>query len=163
MTFKTTLSLGIITTICSICSILSVYIFHYKLKSNKTILKISSIAMVISDILLLFDISKITIIIYNLCNSIFLVLLMNTAETKNYDIINEDKKVIDDYIVEHQVTWQIVLNVSRIIGYLVLFIASLFNNMIIFKLLLVLVTIVIIFYSKLMVNLGNYSDYDTQK
>lgn len=153
MTFKTTLSLGIITTICSICSILSVYIFQYKLKSNKTILKISSIAMVISVILLLFDISKITIIIYNLCNSIFLVLLMNTAETKNYDIINEDKKVIDDYIVEHQVTWQIVLNVSRIIGYLVLFIASLFNNMIIFKLLLVLVTIVIIFYSKLMVNL----------
>lgn len=153
MTFKTTLSLGIITTICSICSILSVYIFQYKLKSNKTILKISSIAMVISVILLLFDISKITIIIYNLCNSIFLVLLMNTSETKNYDIINEDKKVIDDYIVEHQVTWQIVLNVSRIIGYLVLFIASLFNNMIIFKLLLVLVTIVIIFYSKLMVNL----------
>ena len=153
MTFKTTLSLGIITTICSICSILSVYIFQYKLKSNKTILKISSIAMVISVILLLFDISKITIIIYNLCNSIFLVLLTNTSETKNYDIINEDKKVIDDYIVEHQVTWQIVLNVSRIIGYLVLFIASLFNNMIIFKLLLVLVTIVIIFYSKLMVNL----------
>ena len=153
MTFKTTLSLGIITTICSICSILSIYIFQYKLKSNKTILKISSISMVISVILLLFDISKITIIIYNLCNSIFLVLLMNTSETKNYDIINEDKKVIDDYIVEHQVTWQIVLNVSRIIGYLVLFIASLFNNMIIFKLLLVLVTIVIIFYSKLMVNL----------
>ena len=155
MTFKTTLSLGIITTICSICSILSVYIFQYKLKSNKTILKISSIAMVISVILLLLDISKITIIIYNLCNSIFLVLLMNTAETKNYDIINEDKKVIDDYIVEHQVTWQIVLNISRIIGYLVLFIASLFNNMIIFKGLLILVTIVIIFYSKLMINLDN--------
>mgnify|MGYP002554082683 CR=1 FL=1 len=155
MTFKTTLSLGIITTICSICSILSVYIFQYKLKSNKTILKISSIAMVISVILLLLDTSKVTIIIYNLCNSIFLVLLMNTAETKNYDIINEDKKVIDDYIVEHQVTWQIVLNISRIIGYLVLFIASLFNNMIIFKGLLILVTIVIIFYSKLMINLDN--------
>lgn len=155
MTFKTTLSLGIITTICSICSILSVYIFQYKLKSNKTILKISSIAMVISVILLLLDTSKVTIIIYNLCNSIFLVLLMNTAETKNYDIINEDKKVIDDYIVEHQVIWQIVLNISRIIGYLVLFIASLFNNMIIFKVLLILVTIVIIFYSKLMINLDN--------
>lgn len=155
MTFKTTLSLGIITTICSICSILSVYIFQYKLKSNKIILKISSIAMVISVILLLLDTSKVTIIIYNLCNSIFLVLLMNTAETKNYDIINEDKKVIDDYIVEHQVTWQIVLNISRIIGYLVLFIASLFNNMIIFKGLLILVTIVIIFYSKLMINLDN--------
>ena len=157
MTFKTTLSLGIITTICSICSILSVYIFQYKLKSNKTILKISSIAMVISVILLLIDINKITIIIYNLCHSIFLVLLRNTSETKSYDIINEDKKVIDDYIVEHQVTWQIVLNISRIIGYIVLFIASLFNNMFIFKVLLVLVTFVIIFYSKLMINLDKNS------
>ena len=153
MTFKTTLSLGIITTIFSICSIISVYIFQYKLKSNPKILKVSSIAMVLSVFILLLDINKITIIIYNLCNSVFLVLLMNTAETKSYDMINEDKKVMEDYIVEHQITWQIVLNVARILGYLVLFIASLFNNMIIFKVLLILVTIVIIFYSKLMINL----------
>ncbi len=153
MTFKTTLSLGIITTICSVFSIISVYIFQYKLQSNKAILKISCIAMVISVALLLFDINKITIVIYNLCNSIFLVLLMNTAETKNYEIINEDKKVVKDYIVEHQVTWQIVLNISRILGYLVLFVASLFNNMIVFKSLLVLVTLIIILYSKLMIKL----------
>ena len=57
------------------------------------------------------------------------------------------------YIVEHQVIWQIVLNVSRIFGYLVLFVASLFNNMIFFKVLLILVTIVIVFYSKFMINL----------
>lgn len=153
MTFKTTLSLGIITTICSICSIFSVYIFQFKLKSNKAILKTSSIAMVISVILLLFDINKITIIIYNLCNSIFLVLLMNTAETKNYEIINNDKTVKDNYIVEHQVTWQIILNISRIIGYSILFIASSFNNMIFFKFLLIIVTIIIVLYSKLMINL----------
>lgn len=153
MTFKTTLSLGIITTICSICSIFSVYIFQFKLKSNKAILKTSSIVMVISVILLLFDINKITIIIYNLCNSIFLVLLMNTAETKNYEIINNDKTVKDNYIVEHQVTWQIILNISRIIGYSILFIASSFNNMIFFKFLLIIVTIIIVLYSKLMINL----------
>lgn len=153
MTFKTTLSLGIITTICSFISILSVYVFQYKLKSNKIILGISNIAMVISVILLLVSINKITIIIYNLCNSIFLVLLMNTAETKCYDVINRDNKVVKDYIVEHQVTWQIILNISRIIGYIVLFIASLFNNMMVFKVLLVLVTIVIVFYSKLMIKL----------
>jgi len=154
MTFKTTLSLGILTTIFSICSMISVYIFQYKLKSNKRILKLSSIAMVISVFLLLIDINKTTIIIYNLCNSIFLVLLINTADTKCYDIINEDKKVSEDYIVEHQVTWQIILNISRIAGYLVLFVASLFNNMIVFKLLLLIVTTVIVAYSKLMVSLN---------
>lgn len=155
MTFKTTLSLGIITTICSICSIISVYIFQYKFKSNKLILKISSVAMVISVLLLLLNICKVTIIIYNLCNSIFLVILMNTAETKSYEIINDDKKVISDYIVEHQVVWQIILNISRIIGYMILFLASVFNNMIIFKMLLIFVTVVITFYSSLMIKLDS--------
>lgn len=153
MTFKTTLSLGILTTVFSICSMISVYIFQYKLKSNKRILKLSSIAMVISVLFLLLDINKTSIILYNICNSVFLVLLLNTSETKSYDIINEDDKVINDYIVEHQITWQIALNISRILGYIVLFIASLFNNMIVFKILLFLVTIVIIIYSKLMVSL----------
>ena len=92
-------------------------------------------------------------VIYNLCNSVFLVLLLNTAETKSYNIINEDKKVLQDYIVEHQITWQIALNVSRILGYLVLFVASLFNNMLVFKTLLFLVTIVIVIYSRLMISL----------
>jgi hypothetical protein len=152
MTFKTTISLGILTTIFSISSMISVYIFQYKLKSNKNILKICSIAMIISVILLLLDINKILIIIYNLCNSVFLVLLMNTAETKSYSIINEDKKVIEDYIVEHQITYQIALNISRISGYIVLFIASLFNNMIVFKTLLFLITIIIIImYARLMI------------
>lgn len=155
MTFKTTISLGILTTVFSICSMVAIYIFQYKLKINKKFLKFSSIAMLISVLLLLFDISKLTIIIYNLCNSIFLVLLLNTAETKSYDIINKDEKVVKDYIVEHQMVWQISLNISRIIGYLVLFVASLFNNMLIFKLLLLAVTILIIFYTKLMISLNN--------
>lgn len=154
MTFKTTISLGVLTTIFSICSMVSVYIFQYKLKSNKSVLKISAIAMTISVILLLLDINKISIIIYNLCNSVFLVLLMNTAETKSYDIISEDNKVVEDYIVEHQIVWQIVLNISRILGYFVLFVASLFNNMFVFKMLLLIVTTIIIVYARLMISLS---------
>lgn len=153
MTFKTTISLGILTTIFSICSMISVYIFQYKLKSNKKILKVCCIAMIISVSLLLLDINKVSIIIYNLCNSLFLVLLMNTAETKSYSIINEDKKVVEDYIVEHQITYQIALNISRISAYIILFIASLFNNMIVFKTLLFLITIVIVIYARLMISL----------
>ena len=59
MTFKTTISLGILTTIFSVCSIVSVYIFQYKLKSNRKILKFSGIVMMISVLLLIFDINKI--------------------------------------------------------------------------------------------------------
>jgi len=154
MTFKTTISLGVLTTIFSICSMFSVYIFQYKFKSNKRILKTCAVTMIISVIILLLDINKISIIIYNLCNSVFLVLLMNTAETKSYAIVNEDKKVIEDYIVEHQIAYQIALNISRISAYIILFIASLFNNMVVFKALLFLVTIVIVIYAKLMISLN---------
>lgn len=153
MTFKTTISLGVLTTVFSICSMISVYIFQYKFKSNKNVLKTSCLFMIVSVILLLFNINKISIIIYNLCNSVFLVLLMNTAETKSYSIVNEDKKVIEDYIVEHQIVYQIALNIARISGYIVLFIVSLFNNMFVFKMILFLITVVIVIYARLMITL----------
>ena len=153
MTFKTTISLGVITTITAICSILSVYIFQYKLKSNWKILKICNIMMVSSVLLLLINISKPTIIIYNICTAIFLVILSNTGDTKRYEIVSENEIVVKDYIVEHQVVCEAILNITRIIAYILLFIISLFNNIILFKILLLLVTIVILIYSKLLIKL----------
>lgn len=153
MTFKTTISLGVITTITAICSILSVYIFQYKLKSNWKILKICNIMIVSSVLLLLINISKPTIIIYNVCTAIFLVILSNTGDTKRYEIVSENEIVVKDYIVEHQVVCEVILNITRIIAYILLFIISLFNNIILFKILLLLVTIVILIYSKLLIKL----------
>lgn len=153
MTFKTTISLGVITTITAICSILSVYIFQYKLKSNWKILKICNIMMISSVLLLLINISKPTIIIYNICTAIFLVILSNTGDTKRYEIVSENEIVVKDYIVEHQVVCEVILNMTRIIAYILLFIISLFNNIILFKILLLLVTIVILIYSKLLIKL----------
>lgn len=153
MTFKTTISLGVITTITAICSILSVYIFQYKLKSNWKILKICNIMMVSSVLLLLINISKPTIIIYNICTAIFLVILSNTGDTKRYEIVSENEIVVKDYIVEHQVVCEAILNITRIIAYILLFVISLFNNIVLFKILLLLVTIVILIYSKLLIKL----------
>lgn len=153
MTFKTTISLGVITTITAICSILSVYIFQYKLKSNWKILKICNIMMVSSVLLLLINISKPTIIIYNVCTAIFLVILSNTGDTKRYEIVSENEIVVKDYIVEHQVVCEVILNITRIIAYILLFVISLFNNIVLFKILLLIVTIVILIYSKLLIKL----------
>ena len=153
MTFKTSISLGVITTITAICSILSVYIFQYKLKSNWKILKICNIMMISSVLLLLINISKPTIIIYNICTAIFLVILSNTGDTKRYEIVSENEIVVKDYIVEHQVVCEAILNITRIIAYILLFVISLFNNIVLFKILLLLVTIVILIYSKLLIKL----------
>lgn len=155
MTFKTTISLGFLTTIFAICSIISVHIYQNKIKNKINVLKISSVSMVISVLFLLLNINKITVIIYNFCVSIFLVLLNNTAQAKRYTIISSTKEIENDYLVEHQVFSEISLNISRIFGYGILFIASLFNNMVIFKILLAIVTIVILLYSKLMISIDN--------
>lgn len=153
MTFKTTISLGIITTFTAICSILSVYIFQYKLKSNWIVLKICNVMMILSVLLLFINISKPTIVIYNVCTALFLVILSNTGDTQRYEIVEEDEKIKKDYIVEHQVVCEVVLNITRVIGYTALFIISLFNNIMIFKFLLLIVTIVILIYSRLLIKL----------
>ena len=155
MTYKTTISLGIITTIFSICSILSVYFLQYKIKNNNFVLKLCCVFMSVSLLFLLININKISIVIYNLCNAVFLVILRNNAETKSYEIIKKDDKVKKDYIVEHQVVWQICLNIARIIGYIALFVVSLFDSILILKVLLIIITLVIISYSTLMIKLNN--------
>lgn len=153
MTFKTTISLGVLTTLFSICSIISVFIYQNKIKKKEKILWISSVAMIISVSFLLFNINKTTVIIYNLCAGIFLVLLRNNAQAKRYNIISNYKELSTDFLVEHQVVSEVLMNLTRILGYGLLFIASLFNNLLLFKILLVLVTMVIFIYSKLMINL----------
>ena len=154
LTFKTNISLGILTTIFSFCSIVSVYIFQRKLKNNTTVLTISTIMSVLGVILLLFNISKVTVIIYNLINNIFLIVLVNNAEEKRYSIINDYKIITKDYLAEHQVISEVSLNIARIIGYTVLFAISFFNNMLYFKILLICVSIAIIYYSRLMIKLN---------
>ncbi len=154
LTFKTNISLGILTTIFSCCSIVSVYIFQKKLKNNNTVLTISTVLSVLGVLLLLCNISKVTVIIYNLINNIFLILLVNNAEEKRYSIINADKIIIQDYLAEHQVISEISLNIARIIGYTILFTISFLNNMLYFKILLTCVSIAIIYYARLMIKLN---------
>ena len=151
--FKTTFNLGMLTTIFSACSIISVYIFQRKIKRNINTTKICTIMMIISFITLLIDINKYTVIIYNLFNSLFLILLINSAETKRYEIITKDKKASNNYIVEHQILSEICLNIARILGYIVLLIASVLNKPIIFKIMLIIITIIIVIYSYLLIQI----------
>ena len=155
-TFKTSFNLGVLTTIFSICSILSVYFFQRRIRKTINTARVCSVMMIISLITLLIDINKYTIIIYNLFNSLFLILLINNAETKRYGIISKDKKASKDYIVEHQILSEICLNIARIIGYLFLLVASILNKPIVFKGLLVLITIVIVLYAYLIIKIEKH-------
>lgn len=154
MTFKTTISLGFLTTLFAVFSIFSVFIYQNKIKDKNKMLKISTIGMVLSILILILDISKISIVIYNFSAGIFLVILKNAAQAKRYTITSNIKDIQEEYLVEHQFFSELYLNVSRILGYTVLFIASLFDNMVIFKVLLALVGIIVLVFYKLMMNIS---------
>lgn len=154
MTFKTNISLGILTTMFSIGSVFSVYIFQRKLKNNNIVLTISATMILLSVLLLVCNITKLTVIIYNLVNSVFLILLINNAEEKRYSVINHDKVIINNYLAEHQTLSEIYLNISRIIGYAILFGVSLLNDIIYFKILLIVVSLVVLYYARLMIKLN---------
>lgn len=154
MTFKTNISLGFLTTIFAICSILSLYIFQRKVKNNNVILKISGIAMIVSVFLLIFSIQKTTVILYNFIYSICLVLLLNNAEATRYSLASKHKEITKTFMVEHQVVAEFALNTARIIGYFVLFITSFSNNILFFKILLIFVSICIYLYARLLVKVN---------
>ena len=154
MTFKTNISLGFLTTIFAICSILSLYIFQRKVKNNNIILKISGIAMIVSVFLLIFSIQKTTVILYNFIYSICLVLLLNNAEATRYSLASKHKEITKTFMVEHQVVAEFALNTARIIGYFVLFITSFSNNILFFKILLVFVSICIYLYARLLLKVN---------
>lgn len=152
MTFKTTISLGILTTLFSICSIISVFIYQTRIKNKKNFLSVATICLVFSILLLILKINKITIIIYNLCSGIFLIVLKNIAEAKRYTVTEKIKEIEKDFLIEYHVVSECHINIARIIGYGVLFIASLFNNLIVFNLLLIVIMIIIYKYYNLIVS-----------
>lgn len=153
MTFQTTLQLGFLTTLFSVCSILSVFLYQKYVKRKERVLTFGAYVMGLCMIFLLYSITKETVALYNLCAGIFLVLLQNNATSKRYTISSTIRNVEEKYQVEHQFFSELSLNLSRIVGYGILFIASLFPHMILFKVLLFIVTLILFFYVKLMVKL----------
>lgn len=150
MTFKTALNLGVLTTIFAIFSIISVYVFRriYKDKNPKKFIIVSAVILLISIMSLVFNINRTTVVIYNLANSIFMVLLRNYAEMKRYNSTETYKEIREKYLVEYQVCSETLLGISRIIGYMLLFMISFSNNIIYFKGLLLIVTLCILLYAK---------------
>ncbi len=147
MTFKTNFQLGVLNTIFSICSMLSLYIFKkfYKKRNIKNILILCGLLSVISVISLLINIGKLELILYNFVSSIFIIILEVIFNIERFN--NFDNGIQEKYIIENQIFINIIMQIGRIIGYILLLIASILNNIIYFKCILLLATICIPIYS----------------
>lgn len=91
MTFKTSLNLGILTTIFAICTIISLYVFNkfYQKKYLKPLLIFCSVPVVLGVIGLLLNINKTTLIIYNFTYSITVYILEVMFKIKTDNIVRE--------------------------------------------------------------------------
>lgn len=155
MTFKTSFNLGILTSIFSICSMIAMYLYKkfYNRNNSKFILYLCSTLIVIGVIGLVFDINKITLIIYNFLYTISICILGVIYDTKKGDLVKECN--IEEWKVEWVTYVVSFMHLGRISGYILMLIAGLFNNIMIFRILLILVTLFAPICTKLM--------YDVEK
>ena len=141
MTFKTSLNLGILTTIFSICSMLSLMLYNkfYNKNSAKFILSLCSIVVVTGVVGLLINISKTSLIIYNFCYIVTFCIFDVVYNTRKGDLVKECgiEKFREEYIGYTSIS----IGLGRIIGYILMLIVSFTTNIICFKILLAVVTL----------------------
>lgn len=141
VTFKTSLNLGILTTIFSAFSMLSLMLYDkfYNKNNAKFILALCSIIVVIGVIGLLINISKTSLVIYNFCYMVTFCIFDVVYNTRKGDLVKECK--IDKYREEYIGYTSIGIGIGRIIGYVLMLIVSFTSNIIYFKILLAVVTL----------------------
>lgn len=150
MTFKTSLNLGILTSIFSVISMIALYLYkkYYNKNNSKAILYSCSILIFFSIIALIIDINKITLIIFNLFYTVGIGILGTIYDTKKGDLVKECN--FEGYKEEWVSYVGIYIAIGRIFGYTVMLIAGIFNNLTTFKILLAIVNLFTPVYSWLM-------------
>ena len=158
MTFKTSMSLGILTTVFALCSMIAIMIYNKldKRRSNKHIFIILAILIILSVIGLLLNINKTTLIIYNLCYMIGLGIYDVVYNIKKGNIVVDNK--IEKYKEEYVAYVTAAISMGRIIGYILMLIAGILNDLIFFKLLLILITVAIPLFTGSLLKLEKYTE-----
>lgn len=141
MTFQTSFNLGVLTTIFSCCSMVSLMLYNkYYHKNNvKTILILCSFVIVFGVSGLLIDINKISLVLYNFCYMITFCIFDVVYNTKKGNLIKECH--IEKFREEYIGYTSISIAMGRIIGYLLMLMVSFSENIIFFKVLLAIVTL----------------------
>lgn len=153
MTFKTSLNLGILTTIFSIFQIAVMYLYKkfYNKSNAKYILFAVSSLIFIGAMGLVIDIDKITLIIYNFACTTGLCIFDAIYNTQKGDLIKECN--IEQYDVEHVMFNSILTCSSRFIGFSLILIVGIIDNMVFFKGLLAVIAILVLIYSRIIINI----------
>ena len=145
MSFNSDFSLGVITSIISILAMLSSYIYK-KVKDQeklKVVIKISSIVIFISSIVLVFITNQFTIVTYNLIFTFFLQFIMVAEEVQTLKYTNSDV-INDSNRVETYVLLEIFLNAGRVLSYILLFVVGIYNKLYLLEILIIFLVLSIV-------------------
>lgn len=159
MTFKTSLNLGILTTIFSIFQIAVMYLYkkNYNKNNAKYILFAVSSLIFIGAIGLVIDIRKITLIIYNFACTTGLCIFDAIYNTQKGDLIKECS--IEEYDVEHVMFNSVLTCLSRFIGFSLILFVGLIDNIIVLKGLLAIIAILVLIYSRIIANIESVEKF----
>lgn len=153
MTYRTNFKLGFLNTIFAICSMITLFIFKRinSKKFQKWVLTFGSIVSLISVLFLTIKLGKTEVVIYNIISYSFIVILEILFNIERFN--NKDNRIDNKYYIENQIFINMIMQIGRIVGYGLLFVVGLVNNVIYFKLLLLITTIIIPIYSYYMYQL----------
>lgn len=143
MTYNSNMSLGVISSLFTVLSIIVTFIFFkmYKPEKSKWLYIVCGVLPVLAAIGMLISLNKTTFIIYNTIYTICMVgpeFILDIVRNRTIREVGMHK-----YIAEHQVVSEIVLNSGRIFAYGMLFVLSIFQSAILFKICLVLAMLIL--------------------
>ena len=120
---KNEFELGWISSLLSLCSILTMYAFakFYKEKYKKIILVFSLGFLFITFALVMNNINMNSIILYNISYYIFMNIILKITEVNLFNYSNK-KEYKDKYNTEYFMFRELFLNIGRILGYTLLLI-----------------------------------------
>ena len=141
MTFNSNMSLGVISSVFSILSILGTFLFFklYKPEKSKLLYILCGVMPVLATIGMLVSLNKITFIIFNFIYTICMVtpeFIVDVVKNRTVREVNMHK-----YICEHQAYSEIFTNLARVLVYGVLYVMSAFQNAMLFKIFLLIAVI----------------------
>lgn len=155
--FKTDLNLGIITSIATVLKILYLRLYQKKFsgKKDKALIVLSSFIPSISLLLLIFLKTNITLVLYNICFTVFTGLLLLIAEVRMFNISNSNL-IDEDKQVEFLAFRELVLNFGRITSYLLVIVLLITNIKNSLNILLIVLTLLIIYMGYNVSRLNKY-------
>lgn len=147
---KNDLELGTWTSIFAILTVISMFWFakYYKESRENKILKVSFLCILVSFVCMMVSIQLYTIIFYNIVYYIFVNILLNITETRLFNYSSQGVYK-DKFNTEYFIVREVYLNIARVLGFFVLWLVGITQNMSWLKILLLFITMALVFIIKI--------------